>query len=99
MSKKYLIVLKNPPVSFMVDSYESSDFLKNVKSVCCTQEDLLLWIPVSSDSNISYIQEMSDADIEEMKERMEEMDKKKKEMRAKLLKVKPGFKIPSGKSH
>jgi len=90
MSKKYLIVLKNPPVSFMVDSYESADFLKNVKSVCCTQEDLLLWIPVSSDSNISYIQEMTDEDVKGMEEKIAEQ-------RSKI--VKPKFKFPPGKSN
>jgi len=99
MSKKYLIVLKNPPVSFMVDSFDEKEFFHNVKSVSCIQEEMGLLIPINSSSNISYIQEMTEDDIVEMKERMEEMDKQKKEMRAKLLKVQPGFKIPSKKTH
>jgi len=92
MSKKYLVVLKNPPVSFMVDSYESADFLKNVKNVCCTQEDLLLWIPVSSDSNISYIQEMTDDDVKEMEAKI-------LKQRAKLEIVNPGFTIPKKRTN
>jgi len=87
MSKKYLIVMKNPPVSFMVDSFESANFLKNVKSVSCMQEDLILWIPVDINSNISYIQEMSDEDVKAMEEKI-------LKQRAKLEIVKPGFKIP-----
>jgi len=100
MSKKYLVVLKNPPVSFMVDSYEKGfvKFMKNWAGAF-TQEGLALYIPYSSDNNISYVQEMSDADVEEIKEKIEEMAKQKKEKRAKLLKVQPGFKIPSKKSY
>jgi len=99
MSKKYLIVLKNPPVSFMVDGLDEGKMIIDIQHISCYQDSLSLWIPMNIDCNISYIQEMSDADIEEMQLRIEEMDKQKKEMRAKLLKVKPGFKIPSGKSH
>lgn len=87
MNKKHLVVLKNPPVSFMVDSFENASFLKNVKSVSCMQEDLMLWIPVNIDSNISYIQEMSDDDVKAMNEKI-------LKQRAQLEIVKPGFRFP-----
>ena len=89
MSKKYLVVLKNPPVSFMVDGFVGKKFLKGIKNLFCFQEKLALYIPILTNSNISYVQEMSDDDVEAMEEKI-------LEQRAKL--VKPKFKFPSGKS-
>lgn len=97
MDKKILVVLKNPPVSFMVDGIVGRKFLKGVKNLGCFQEGLALYIPYSGDSNIAYIQEMTDDDVEEMQERIAETNKKRKEMRAKL--IKPKFKFPPGKSN
>lgn len=95
MDKKILVVLKNPPVSFMVDCIEGKKFLKGVKNLSCFQDQLALYIPYSGDSNIAYIQEMSDEDIEQMNEGIERQKEKVREMRAKL--IKPKFKMPSGK--
>lgn len=97
MDKKILVVLKNPPVSFMVDGIIGKKSLKGVKNLGCFQEGLALYIPYSGDSNIAYIQEMSDEDVEEMNEKIEMQKEKVREMRAKL--IKPKFKMPSGKSN
>ena len=89
MDKKILVVLKNPPVSFMVDGIIGRKSLKGIKNLGCFQEGLALYIPYSGDSNIAYIQEMTDDDVEAMKEKI-------LEQRAKL--AKPKFKFPPGKS-
>lgn len=88
MNKKILIVLKNPPVSFMVDGLVGRKFLKGVKNLSCFQEGLALYIPYSVDSNIAYIQEMSDEDVEAVKAKL-------LAQRSKL--EKPKFKFPQGK--
>ena len=95
MSKKYLVVLKNPMTSFMVDGYENVKFLKKCKAVNFIQEGLQLWVPVNIDSNIAYISEMSEEEIAEMVESLEAQKEKIRELRAKL--VKPKFKFPAGK--
>lgn len=97
MNKKILVVLKNPPVSFMVDGIVGRKFFKGVKNLSCFQEKLALYIPYSGDSNIAYIQEMSDEDVADMEERLE-AQKKKKARELKAILVKPNFKFPSGKS-
>ena len=96
MTKKILVVLKNPPVSFMVDGIVGRKFLKGIKSLNCFQEGLALYIPYSIDSNIAYVQEMSSEDVVDMEDRLEEQKEKARELKAKLLK--PKFKFPPGKS-
>jgi len=95
MSKKFLVVLKNPPSSFMVDGFVGRKFLKGVKNLFCFQEGLALYLPYSVHSNIAYISEMSADEIVEMEESLEAQKEKIREMRAKL--VKPKFKFPPGK--
>ncbi len=90
MGKKYLVVLKNPATSFMVDSFEEAKFLKGVSAVSCVQENNMLWIPISSDSNIAYVMEMSEEDVEAFEEQIANV-------RNKI--VKPKFVIPKGKQH
>ena len=92
MNKKFLVVLKNPPSSFMVDGYENVKFFKQVKAVSFIQEGLRLWIPVSIDSSIAYISEMTGEEVMEMEERLKEQKEKAREMRAKL--IKPKLKLP-----
>lgn len=94
MSKKYLVVLKNPGASFMVDGIVGK-FPRRIKSMDFMQEGKMLYISVHADSNIAYIQEMTDEEIEEVEIRIVEMKDKLAEMRAKL--VKPKFKFPVGK--
>ena len=94
MSKKYLVVIKNPGASFMVDAIVGK-FPRFLKSMDFMQEGKMLYIPVRVDSNIAYIQEMTDEEIEEVEIRIEEMKDKLAEMRSKLVKAK--FKFPKGK--
>ena len=95
MNKKILVVLKNPPVSFMVDGIIRRKSLKGIKNLGCFQEGLALYIPYSIDSNIAYIQEMSSEDVVDMEDRLEEQKEKARELKAKL--IKPKFKFPPGK--
>lgn len=76
MNKKYLIVLKNPPASFMIDGFDNDRFLKDVKNIGCLQENLSLWIPTSSDCNISYIQEMTEEEVIEFEARIAKLKAK-----------------------
>lgn len=78
---KYLIALKNPPSSFMVDGFDNSKFLEFIKNIGCFQEGLSLWITTESDCNIAYIQEMS-------KEEVELYEEKLAQLKAKLIKPK-----------
>ena len=94
MSKKYLVVLKNPGASFMVDGIVGK-FPRHFKSMDFMQERKLLYIPVHADSNIAYIQEMIDEEIEEFEMRIAERKEKLSEKRTKL--VRPKFKFPPGK--
>ena len=75
MSEKYLVVLKNPGTSFMVDPSEH-DFTEKVECAIFLQEDKNLWIPVSVDSNIAYIMEMSEEDVAEFNHSIEMMRNK-----------------------
>ena len=94
MSEKYLVMLKNPIASFVVDGFVGK-FSKLLKSIDFMQEGKMLWVPIQADSNIAYIQEMTDEEIEEFEMRIAEMKEKLNQMRAKLLK--PKFKFPPGK--
>lgn len=95
MSKKFLVVLKNPPTSFMVDGYDDLKFIKRLKAVGFIQEGLRLWIPINIDSNIAYVSEMSKEEIIEMEKSLEAQKEKLRELRAKL--VKPRLKTFSTK--
>jgi len=97
--KKYLVVLKNPPASFMVDGFVGKKFLKGVKNLSCFQDGQALCIPYAVDCNIAYITEMTTEEILEMEESIEAQNEKRKALRAKLIKVKPHFDIPSKKTH
>ena len=92
MNKKILVVLKNPPVSFMVDGIIRKKSLKGIKNLGCFQEGLALYIPYSVDSNIAYIQEMSEDDVKTMEEKI-------LKQRAQLEIVKPGFRIPKKRTN
>ena len=94
MNKKYLVVMKNPGASFMVNGFVGK-FPKLFKSMDFMVEGKMLWVPIRADSNIAYIQEMTDEEIEEFEMRIAEMKEKLNQMRAKLLK--PKFKFPPGK--
>ena len=95
MSKKYLVVMKNPPSSFMVDGFVGRKFMKGVKNLSCFQDGQALCIPYSGDCNIAYISEMTKEEILDMEERLEIQKEKARELKAKL--VKPKFKFPPGK--
>lgn len=84
MNKKYLVVLKNPGTSFMVDSCEKG-FLKHIKYAAFIQEDKMLWIPVSTDCNVAYVMEMSEEDVAAFEEKIATL-------RSQI--VKPKFKFP-----
>ena len=92
MNKKFLIVMKNPPVSFMVDSLDEGKLITDINHLSCYQDGLSLWIPVKTDSNIAYIQEMSEDDVKAMKEKI-------LKQRAQLEIVKPGFRIPKKRTN
>lgn len=86
--------MKNPPSSFMVDSFEKG-FLKFMKHFALSfiQDGLQLWIPIQVDSNIAYVIEMTDDEIEAMNERLEKQKEKARELLSKL--VKPAKTFPS----
>ena len=88
MSKKYLVVLKNPPSSFMVDGYTDNKILKQMKMASFIQEDMALWIPIDMKCNIAYISEMTDEEVLAMEERLEAQKEKQRELSSKLVKPK-----------
>lgn len=87
MNKKCLVVLKNPGTSFMVDGIVGK-FPRHLKSMDFMQEGNRLWIPISQDSNIAYVMEMSEEDVMAFTEKIAKL-------RSKL--VRPEYKIPPGK--
>ena len=80
--------MKNPPVSFMVDSMDEGKLIIDIPNMLFYQEGLALYVPINIDCSITYIQEMSQEDIEAVEARI-------LEQRSKLVKAK--FKFPPGK--
>ena len=86
---KYLVVLKTPGTSFMVDTCDKG-FLKDTKYASFIQEDKMLWIPISIDSNIAYIMEMSAEDVDAFEESV---------LKARGRILKPKFTIPAKRTN
>jgi len=83
----FLVTLKNPPVTHLVDKYDKIIFQGRVECVNFTQGGLGLVIPVDDKCNIAYIKEITSEEAENIKKRMEERTSEKKI-------VKPEFTIP-----
>lgn len=93
MKNKFMLVLKNPPSSIMVDNYEN--YLKDDQVVKFTEDGLLLVVPISVDWNIAYIKELSP---EEVRDLVTYNEKQKEAIRKKMSSlITPTLKIPKGK--
>lgn len=93
MKNKFMLVLKSPPSSIMVDNYEN--YFKDSQVMKFTEEGLLLVVPLSVDCNIAYLKELSP---EEVRDLVAYNEKRKEEIRKKMGQlITPDLKIPSTK--
>ena len=86
----FLVTLKNPPVSHLVDSYSTQ--LIKIDRAEFNQEGLRLIIPTNVDCNIAYIKEITPEEAEEIKARIEQA------MGQDRI-VKPRFEFPKKKTN
>ena len=91
MKNSFLVVLKNPSITVMVDNFD----VHILKESCFlfTEEGLLTFIFKSVDSNISYIKEISKQQEEEFLTQIKAIKDKAQSGRI----VKPEFLIPTKK--
>lgn len=88
MKNLFLVTLKNPPVTHLIDSYSTQ--LKDVEHILFNQEGLLLIIPVDINCNIAYIKEITSDDAENILKRIKERTSESKI-------VKPDYLVPRKK--
>ncbi|MBA7497064.1 hypothetical protein ES702_07673 [subsurface metagenome] len=86
----FLVAIKNPAANFLVDSYD--DLFKDEEVMKFTQDGLLLIIPLHVNSNIAYINELSEEQVETFKESI-------RQAAGRIETIKPGFKFPKKRSN
>lgn len=83
---KFLVVLKTPPLSFIVDNFDTSPLEQEVGAVrIFTQDGLLLFVTKHVDANIAYVQEITQKMEDDIKKRVEERLSEKKIFRPEYL--------------
>ena len=83
---KFLVVLKNPPLSFIVDNFDTSPLEQEVEATrMFTQDGLLLFVTKNVDANIAYVQELTQKMEDDIKKRVEERLSERKIVRPDYL--------------
>ena len=84
MKNKFMLILKNPPTTMIIDSIpDATGYEEEVMNL--TQDGMQLIIPISSESNIAFIKEVTPEEIEEMEKQKKEILEQMKDQGGRIV--------------